>query len=130
VSSPPDEDPRLRRVTEICRALPETTREYNGQHAIFRVRSRVFAYYLDDHHGDGIVAVSCKASAGENEALVTTYPDRFYIPAYVGPRGWVALRLDTTTVDWEEVADLVAESYLLQAPKRLAALVENEHGRL
>ena len=80
------EDPRLARLTELCTALPEVTRDYNGQHATFRVRRRTFAYYLDDHHGDGIVALACKP-AWENDALVAADPDRFYKPAYIGPRG-------------------------------------------
>lgn len=117
------EDGRLVRLTGICGALPESRREYNGQHAIFRVRRRTFAYYLDDHHGDGIVALACKAASGWNDALVSAEPDRFYRPSYIGPRGWVALRLDSGKIDWEEVADLVTDSYLLVAPKRLAALV-------
>jgi hypothetical protein len=120
------EDPRLVRLTEICRALPECEREYTGQHAIFRVRSRTFAYFLDDHHGDGVVALSGKAPAGVNEALAESEPERFYVPSYTGPRGWVALRLDRGEPDWEEVAAFVAESYLLVAPKRLAALVTGD----
>ena len=50
-------------------------------------------------------------------------PDRYYMPSYVGARGWVALRLDVGTVDWEEVRELVTDAYLLTAPKRLAALL-------
>jgi hypothetical protein len=60
---------------------------------------------------------------GEAEALVSANPERFYRPAYVGPRGWVGLRLDRGEIDWTEVTDLVTESYLLTAPKRLAAAV-------
>jgi hypothetical protein len=86
---------------------------------------KTFAYYLDNHRGDeGIVGLVCKAPPEENEALVASYPDRFYMPAYVGPRGWVGLRLDTGRVDWEEVEDFAVDSYLRTAPKRLAALVE------
>ena len=92
---------------------------------MFRVRNRTFAYYLDDHHGDGIVALACKAPDGLNEALVAADPERLYQPAYIGPRGWTGLRLDTASVDWAEVADLVTESYLLVAPKRLAGLLED-----
>ena len=63
---------------------------------------------------------------GDNKALVTAQPDRFYLPAYMAHSGWVALRLDVGAVDWEEVAELVACSYRLVAPKRLAALVKVE----
>lgn len=98
-------------------------RQCIGRHADFRVRKHVFAYCLDDHHGDGIVAVCCKTPRGENADWVRSDPTRFYLPAYIGPRGWVGLRLDVGEVDWREVADLVADSYRLTAPKRLAALV-------
>jgi hypothetical protein len=115
---------RLERLSGICLALPESAWEDSGRHAAFRVRRRTFAYWLDDHRGDeGIVGVVCKARWGEAEALVAAEPERFYTPAYLGPRGWVGLRLDGAEVDWTEVTDLVTESYLLVAPKRLAALV-------
>jgi predicted DNA-binding protein (MmcQ/YjbR family) len=118
------EDRRLVRLTEICAALPETEREFTGQHAMFRVRNKVFAYFLEDHHGDGIVAVAFKAHTGQNQALIDGDPERFYMPSYVGPRGWAGLRLDTPKIDWNEVAELVSESYRLIAPKRLAARLD------
>jgi predicted DNA-binding protein (MmcQ/YjbR family) len=120
------EDPRLKRLSAICLALPETARERRVSHAAFRVRSRVFAYYLHDHHGDGIVAVSCRTARGENRDWVSADPPRFYLPAYIGPRGWVGLRLDIAPVDWRQVAEFVVESYRLAAPKHLAAQVVGE----
>ena len=122
-TKPPAEDRRLVRLTKICLALPEAIRQYNGEHAGFLVRKRTFAYFLNDHHGDGIVAVTCKTLPGDNVALAAAQPARFYMPSYIGPRGWVALRLDVGAVDWDEVAELVVGSYLLVAPKRLAALI-------
>jgi hypothetical protein len=118
------EDPRLVRLTTICLALPEATRDYNGQHAGFQVRKRTFAWFLNDHHGDGVVGVNCKVIRGDNTALAAALPDRFYIPAYVGPKGWVGLRLDAGEIDWEEVTELINGSYRLVAPKRLIALVK------
>jgi len=117
------EDPRLVRLTKIALALPEAVREYHGSHAAFLIRKKTFAYFLNDHHGDGIVAVTCKVLPGDNSVLVSASPDRFYLPAYIGPKGWVALRLDVGPVDWDEVTELLAGSYRLVAPKRLAALV-------
>ncbi|HEY0514099.1 MAG TPA: MmcQ/YjbR family DNA-binding protein [Thermoanaerobaculia bacterium] len=117
------DDPRLARLTEICLGFPETSRRDTGSHAAFLVRKKVFAYYLDNHHGDGIVAVTCKTALGENAERIAADPARFYLPAYVGPRGWVALRLDVGDVDWDEVAELAGDSYRLIAPKRLAARV-------
>ncbi|MGH9719816.1 MAG: MmcQ/YjbR family DNA-binding protein [Bryobacteraceae bacterium] len=113
------EDRRLVRLTKICLALPEAAREIHGSHASFLVRKKVFAYFLNDHHGDGIVAVSCKVLKGDNTALIAADPKRFYMPAYIGPRGWVALRLDVGEIDWEEVEELVTGSYRLTAPKNL-----------
>ena len=117
-----EDDPRLTELSRICLALPEAARERTGRHATFRVRKKTFAYFLDDHHGDGIVGLACKTALGEHEELARADPGRFYIPAYVGVHGWVGLRLDRGAVDWEEVAELVTASYRLVAPKRLAAL--------
>jgi len=117
------EDRRLSRLTRICLALPEAARRDSGSHAAFLVRKSTFPYFLSDHHGDGIVSVACKALPGDNTALAVAQPERFYLPAYIGPRGWIALRLDTGKVDWDEVAELVMGSYRLIAPKRLVRLV-------
>ena len=122
-------DPRLTRVSKICLALPETSRTTHGSntthgpHASFLVRKKVFAYYLDNHHGDGIVSICCKVAPGDNTELIRAQPERFYSPAYIGPRGWAGLRLDRGEIDWEEVAELVTESYRRCAPKTLAAKV-------
>ena len=116
-------DKRLTRLSEIALALPETQRQIYGSHAQFLVRKKTFAYFLDNHHGDGIVAVTCKVLPGENKALAQAQPKRFYLPAYVGSRGWVALRLDRGKIAWSEVKDLLLGSYALVAPKRLAEQV-------
>jgi hypothetical protein len=115
-------NPILERLTALGLAFPEANRELMGTHASFRVRKKTFAYFLDNHHGDGIVAVTCKVLPGENAALAKAQPKRYYLPAYIGPRGWVALRLDLPKIDWSEVRDLLLTGYLLTAPKRLAAL--------
>jgi hypothetical protein len=124
MARPAAEDRRLVRLTKICLALPEAIRQISGEHAGFLVRKRTFAYFLNSHHGDGIVGVTCKVLPGDNTALVAAQPARFYMPSYIGPKGWVGLRLDLGEVDWDEVTELVVGSYLLVAPKRLAALVE------
>ena len=110
----------LARLTKLCLALPETSRSDSGSHASFLVqKKRIFAYFLNNHHGDGIVSVSCKVLPGDNSLLVASQPERFYLPAYIGPRGWVALRLDRGKIDWEEVGELAMGSYRLIASKRL-----------
>lgn len=114
------EDNRLRRLTTIALGFPEAKSELHGSHATFLVRKKPFAYFLDNHHGDGIVGFTCKVLPGENNALIAAQPDRFYPPAYLASRGWVALRLDRGKIDWEEVHDLLLASYALIAPKKLA----------
>ena len=116
-TSRPAEDRRLTRLAKICLALPEATRRDMGQHAGFAVRKKTFAYFLKDHHGDGIVSVACKALPGENAALEAAQPKRFYLPAYIGPRGWIALRLDVGKTDWQEVRELITVSHRLIASR-------------
>jgi phosphoribosylglycinamide formyltransferase-1 len=107
------------RVTAICAALPEAESAEQGDHTIYRVRGKVFAYFLDDHHGDGIVAVCVKSQLGENVDRARLDPERFYLPAYIGPRGWFGMRLDRGRAAWREVAEIVERSYRLTAPKTL-----------
>jgi phosphoribosylglycinamide formyltransferase-1 len=125
VASKPNVDRIRERVSRTCGALPEVE-ERSGQHSAFSVRGKKFAYFLADHHSDGIVAITCKADAGVNRALIDSDPDRYYMPSYVGPRGWVALRLDVGKVDWDEVDELLTDAYCLTAPKRLAAQIASE----
>jgi len=107
------------RVTTICGALPGAEHEHKGDHSIYRVRGKVFAYFLDDHHGDGIVSVCVKSQLGENVDRARLEPERFYLPAYIGPRGWFGMRLDQGRVRWREVEEVVERSYRLTAPRSL-----------
>jgi phosphoribosylglycinamide formyltransferase-1 len=107
------------RVTQICDALPAAEHVDHGDHSIYRVRGKVFAYFLDDHHGDGIVAVCVRSERGENVDRARLDPERFYLPAYIGPRGWFGMRLDRGRVAWREVAEIIERSYRLTAPKTL-----------
>ncbi|MGA9586718.1 MAG: MmcQ/YjbR family DNA-binding protein [Terracidiphilus sp.] len=116
---------QLERLAEICLALSSAMREDKGSHAIFRVAKKVFAYYLDDHHSDGIMSVCCKVLPGDNERPIAANPRKFFMPDYIGPRGWVGLRLDRPTVDWTEVKELVQGSYAQAAPKKLLKRMES-----
>jgi predicted DNA-binding protein (MmcQ/YjbR family) len=122
----PATDDRLTRASTLALALPESTRELHGSHAQFLVRKKTFAYFLNDHHGDGIVSICCKVLPGDNKSLVESQPRRFYLPAYLASKGWVALRLDVGKIDWNEVKELLACSYSLVAPKRLAEKLAKE----
>lgn len=113
----------LTRLSKIAAKFPEAIREDQASHASFVVRKKVFAYFLDNHHNDGIISIACKSLPGDNKSFAAAEPTRYYLPAYIGPRGWVALRLDQGKVDWDEVSELMLGSYLLCAPKALARSV-------
>jgi hypothetical protein len=115
-------------LTGICLAFPEAECQPYGDHTRFLIRKKVFAWYLSNHHGDGTVAVCARVLPGDNAALIASDPAKFYLPAYIGPRGWVGLRLDAGPIDWDEVQELVAGSFLQAAPKRLAKFVRAKLG--
>jgi hypothetical protein len=116
---------RRKRLVRICESFPEVVSEPGGEgHFSFRIRKRIFAYYLFDHHGDGIIAFTCKSSMSEQRRLVKEDPVSFFVPAYLGSRGWVAIRLDLDEVDWDTVTELARRAYQDLAPRKLAALVE------
>jgi hypothetical protein len=108
----------LARVRKTCLALPEATEKIAWGAPTFRVRERQFAMYLDNHHGDGRLALWCKAAEGAQEILVESDPDRFFVPPYVGHLGWIGIELDKG-LDWGVIEGLLREGYLEIAPKRL-----------
>ena len=115
----------LQRLRKIIRAWPETNERLSHGAPTFWGGKKTFASFHDNHHGDGRVAVWCKALAEFQEDLVDTDPDLFFIPPYVGPSGWVGIRLDRK-VDWELVAEVLEEGYRLVAPKRAIAKMDAE----
>ncbi|HEY6803663.1 MAG TPA: MmcQ/YjbR family DNA-binding protein [Pyrinomonadaceae bacterium] len=117
---------RRERLVRICSSLPEVTHEVVGEeHISFRLRKKIFAYYLFDHHGDGIIGFCCKSTLNEQRRLVRSDADSFFVPAYLGSRGWLGIRLDLDEVDWDTVTELAHQAYILIAPKKLAALLES-----
>jgi hypothetical protein len=116
----PDVAGRRDRLVSLCCTLPEAEAEQAGAtHIAFKVKKKIFAYYTYDHHGDGRIALWCKAPPGERDGLVREDPSRYFVPPYVGPKGWVALRLDTPKVDWRAVKNLAVVAYFLTAPTGL-----------
>jgi len=116
-----DANPRAS-LSAICLTLPEATAT-DGQHIKFEVRGKTFAHFLDDHHGDGRIALNCKVAPGDQDVLLRMDPGLFFIPAYLGAKGWIGMRLDCRNVDWDQVQQLVTDSYRMIAPRRLAAIV-------
>lgn len=118
-------DADLKRITEICLALPETTSYDHVPHRGFKVAGKNFAWYTVNEHGSEMVALVVRTSLEEAEALIATDPERFVRPKYVARFGWVSYRLDLDSrrPDWAEVRELVLESYHVQAPKLLSKLL-------
>jgi predicted DNA-binding protein (MmcQ/YjbR family) len=118
------------RVAALCLALPHAEHADLGDHAIYRVRGKVFAYFLDNHHGDGIVSVCVKAELGENSDRARLAPLLYYLPAHIGSRGWYGMRLDRGRVAWREVAAVIERSYRLTAPAGCVAKLDAARGAL
>ena len=114
----------VERLRAICLALPEAAERETWGEATFRVHEKIFAM-AGDGNGKGRLAMSCKARPGLQAALVGADPKRFFVPPYVGPKGWIGIYLGEET-DWNELADLVEESYRMTAPKRVAALLDQQ----
>ncbi len=109
----------LAKVREICLALPEGIEQETWEIPTFRVRAKIFVMYTAD---DDRPAIWLKAPPGSQEILVGADPERFFVPPYVGHKGWIGMHLDARP-NWREVATLVKRSYRMTAPKRLAVLV-------
>lgn len=113
----------LSRVRRICMALPEAFEQQAWGHPTFRVRKKMFAIYSSsmNPHGSNRPGLRCNAPLGVQEHLVRSEPEKYYVPAYLGAKGWIGLFLDTCTD--AEIRALVVQSYCMSAPKRLQALV-------
>ncbi|HEU5476861.1 MAG TPA: MmcQ/YjbR family DNA-binding protein [Gaiellaceae bacterium] len=109
----------LETVRGICLALPEASeRPSHGEPTFFVGGKRSFATVWDSHHGDGRFALLCAAPAGMQAALVEADPERFFVPPYVGHRGWIGVRLDRG-FDRDEIAGIVEDAYAEVAPTKL-----------
>jgi hypothetical protein len=125
----PDERERtLERIRKICLALPETSERLSHGAPTFFVRGkRAFVMVLTNHHGDGRFALWCAAEAGVQTMLVEADPERFFVPPYVGHRGWLGVRLDRG-LDWNEIAGIAEDAYAEVAPARLVEAARRESG--
>ena len=112
----------LEQLRAICLAFPEAIEHVEGGVGTpsFKVRDKIFAMQHGFHDRP---SMWCKAAPGVQGILVESDAKRFFVPPYVGHHGWVGMWLDVA-IDWDEVADLVKESYRMTAPKRLSKLLE------
>lgn len=108
------------RLREICLALPEVEERETWEIPTYRIRGKIFALQSAIEQRD---AVWCKAQEGSQDLLVQADPTRFFVPPYLGHKGWVGMWLDRR-VDWNEVTELVRRSYRLIAPKKLVARLD------
>lgn len=113
----------LSTVRALSLALPEVTERLSHGSPTFFIRGKkTFVTFVDDHHGDGILGIWCAAPPGAQAELVEHEPDRFFVPPYVGGRGWLGVRLDRS-MDRRELCAIITDAYLQVAPKTLAAQV-------
>jgi hypothetical protein len=113
---PVTRDP-IRRLRAIIGAWPETDERLSHGSPTFWGGKKTFASFHDDHHGDGRQAIWCKSSFEEQADLVETDPESFFVPPYVGPSGWIGIRLDRN-IDWEIISSVLEAGYRMVAPKR------------
>ena len=112
----------LPRVRKICLSLPETTERLSHGAPSFFIRDKVcFVNYMDNHHDDGRLALWCACPSGLRDGLMKARPEQYFVPPYVGFRGWIGVRLDREP-DWDNVERVIRDAYLTVAPKKLAAL--------
>jgi hypothetical protein len=106
-------------IRKICLGLPETSERLSHGAPTFFVRGkRAFVMVLTSNDGDGRFAIWCAAAPGTQQFLMNADPERFFRPPYVGPRGWLGVRLDRG-LDWNELAGIIEDAYAEVAPKKL-----------
>jgi hypothetical protein len=124
---PKERDRIVERVRRFCLGLPEVEERVSHGAPTFFVRGkRSFLTVHTNHHGDGRFALWCAAGAGVQEMLADADPARFFVPAYVGHRGWLGVRLDRG-LDWNELEGIVEDAYAEVAPPKLVTQAAERH---
>ena len=114
----PKDHPALAKLRKLIATLPETSEKISHGAPTWWGGRKTFATFHDNHHGDGRVAVWIKSTFEEQTTLVEAKPEVFFVPPYVGPSGWVGVRLDRKKVDWEGVRDLLEDGWRMVVTKR------------
>ena len=124
---PEERERTLARIRELCLALPETSeRPSHGAPTFFVRGKRAFLMVLTNHHGDGRFAIWWAAAPGLQQMLVDADPERFFVPPYVGHRGWLGVRLDRG-LDWNELAGIAEDAFAEVAPPKLVEAAQERH---
>lgn len=112
----------LTRLRKLCLALPEAREVEAWGEPTFRVKT-IFAMYAgpSNHHGAGRESVWVKANKTNQALMLAAAPDRFFVPPYVGPFGWIGIYLDSAKTDWDELAELLRDAWRMSVPKKLLA---------
>lgn len=116
----PDPPADLARLRDICMALPGAAEKVShGAPVFFIEKGRTFAWFVHDHHGCGITAVAVKVSGiDEHEMLIAQDPELYYRPAYFRADQWIGVRVDVDQSDWDHLAERIAQSWEMVAPRR------------
>jgi hypothetical protein len=114
-----DSNPAIAKLREICLAFPDVFETEAWGECTFRVADgSMFAMTDNNHHDSGHLAVWVKAPAMVQEILVNSDPKRFFVPPYMGKKGWVGVRIDYK-VKWDQTAAILKDGYLMSAPKKI-----------
>ena len=116
----PEAAPLVERLRRVCLSLPETWEKLAWGEPTFRVKERMFAQVDNNHHQSGHIAVWCPCPPGAREVLMANRPGQYFVPPYVGHKGWVGVRLDGDC-DWDGVAMVIEDAWRMVAPKKLLA---------
>src|SRR5829696_3099071 len=112
-------------VRQIMASFPETEEFVSHGAPTFRVRGKIFATYTINQHGDGRVALNLVAPPGAQAAFTKINPKAYFVPPYLGPKGWLGVELDKG-LGWETIREHVRDAYELVAPPELGRAIEND----
>lgn len=106
----PGSEALIQRLREIALSLPDAMEKLSHGEPAFFTKKKLFATIDNNHHGSGHVAVCCNAPPGAQESLVAADPKHFFRPPYVGPSGWLGVRLDSGLA-WPVIAELLKQAH-------------------
>ncbi len=103
---------QLARLRKLCLALPDAHEVEAWGEPTFRLQNKMFAMFASPgtHHGEGRTAVWIKSQFEDRELLVRASPEQYFVPAYMGPSGWIGAYLDKNT-NWIELENLLREGH-------------------